>query len=339
MRKLLRYSIGKYGQTVAEYGRSIHDPVLRACIERLFLPEVPVYFLFMILGLLAGGEMGLIEGGCPEFVGSMEERYRSLGGSVTYRATVKEILVENDRAVGIRLQDGTEHRAAAVISAADGHSTIFKMLGGRYVNDKIRQRYATWKLFRPLLMVSFGVAREFADEPPFGTVMLEEPITTGDQRVSDFFYRLFNYSPRFAPTGKTVVQASLETDWPYWNDLQSRDRARYDAEKANVAHQVLRRLEAYYPGISSQVEVTDVVTPYTFWRYTLNHEGAWEGWLMTAEAMRTWIERTLPGLGGFFMAGQWVMPGGGVPSCLYSGRHAVQLLCREDGKVFRATAE
>jgi phytoene dehydrogenase-like protein len=37
------------------------------------------------------------------------------------------------------------------------------------------------------------------------------------------------------------------------------------------------------------------------------------------------------------MAGQWVMPGGGVPACLYSGRHAIQLLCRDDGKAFTTT--
>jgi len=32
--------------------------------------------------------------------------------------------------------------------------------------------------------------------------------------------------------------------------------------------------------------------------------------------------------------GQWVMPGGGVPPCLYSGRHVVQILCHRDGKPF-----
>jgi phytoene dehydrogenase-like protein len=51
----------------------------------------------------------------------------------------------------------------------------------------------------------------------------------------------------------------------------------------------------------------------------------------------THISRTLPGLKNFYMAGQWVVPGGGVPPCLYSGRHAVQLVCREDKKPFQTT--
>jgi phytoene dehydrogenase-like protein len=232
------------------------------------------------------------------------------------------------------LTDGSEHHADAVVSAADGRSTIFQMLGGRYVNSKIRSRYSSWKTFDPLLMISYGVALEFPDEPPFATILLEEPLTIGSQRVDGMMVRTFNYSPRFAPPGKTVVQVEMETEWDHWNDLQEQDRARYDAEKERVATEALQRLEAHYPGISAHVEVTDVSTPYTTWRYTLNHKGAWEGWLMTPEAIRTTIERTLPGLANFYMAGQWVMPGGGVPPCLYSGRHAVQLLCRQDGKPF-----
>ena len=50
------------------------------------------------------------------------------------------------------------------------------------------------------------------------------------------------------------------------------------------------------------------------------------------ENMKAEPLRTLPGLSDFFMAGQWVTPGGGVLPCLYTGRHAVQLLCRRDGR-------
>jgi phytoene dehydrogenase-like protein len=298
----------------------------------------------MLLALLADGQMGFLEGGCREFVGAIEKRYPELGGEVTYRATVAQILtapcVESKRnaekAVGVRLDDGTEHRADVVVSAADGYSTLFAMLDGRYVDDKTAKRYAQWKTFRPLVMISYGMACEFRGEMPFATYVLREPLAIGRQRVDGFFVRIFTYSPRFAPAGKTVVQVGFESEWEYWNDLQREDRRQYDTEKERLAAEVLQRLEAHYPGLSSQVEVTDVATPYTTWRYTLNRHGSWGGWLLTAEAMRTPIQRTLPGLANLILAGQWVMPGGGVPSCLYSGRHAVQLLCRQDGKPFVA---
>ena len=101
--------------------------------------------------------------------------------------------------------------------------------------------------------------------------------------------------------------------------------------------EVLERLEKHYPGISLLVEVTDVATPYTTWRYTRNHKGAYEGWLPVPETINARLEKTLPGLANFYMAGQWVMPGGGVPPCLYSGRHVAQLLCHRDRKPFSTT--
>lgn len=333
MRRLLKYMFGKYARPVADYVQAIHDPWLRQCIKYLFLPEVPVWFVFMILALVADEQLGFIEGGCLDFVLPIERRYKELGGQVTYRATVEEIIVENDRAVGVRLADGSEYRADVVVSAADGYSTIFKMLDGRYVNGKIENRYRNWKLIRPMVMVSFGVAREFADEPWMSIIMLEQPFTVGNQSIDGIMVRIFNYSARFAPPGKTVIQASFETEWDFWNELH-KDRPRYEAEKERVAEEVLERLEAHYPGFSSQVEMTDVATPYTTWRYTRNHNGAYMGWLPTPEVITTWIERTLPGLSNFYMAGQWVMPGGGVPPCLYSGQHVVQLLCHRDGKPF-----
>jgi phytoene dehydrogenase-like protein len=46
------------------------------------------------------------------------------------------------------------------------------------------------------------------------------------------------------------------------------------------------------------------------------------------------FKKTLPGLENFYMAGQWVVPGGGVPPCFYSARHVIQILCKRDGKPF-----
>jgi phytoene dehydrogenase-like protein len=333
MRRLFKYFAGKYAKPVSDYVQDVHDPLLRTILVNLFLPEVPVWFLFMLLALLADRQMGLLEKGCPGFVLPIEERYKALGGQVTYNATVEEILVEDDRAVGVHLANGSEHRADVVVSAADGYSTIFKMLGGRYVDEKIKERYRSWRLIRPTVMASFGVAREFTGEPHLSIIMLKNPFTIGSQAIGGFALRIFNYGTVFAPPGKTVIQAMFDTEWDFWNDLQ-KDRPRYDAEKERVAREIMARLEAHYPGISAQIEVTDVATPYTTWRYTLNYKGAYMGWLPTPTELMTTLPRTLPGLTNFYMAGQWVLPGSGVPPCLYSGRHVAQILCHRDRKPF-----
>jgi phytoene dehydrogenase-like protein len=46
------------------------------------------------------------------------------------------------------------------------------------------------------------------------------------------------------------------------------------------------------------------------------------------------MSKTLPGLEGFYMAGQWVEPGGGLPLAALSGRNVTQIICRADKRPF-----
>jgi len=328
MRAQLKYFTGRNAREVREWASTAADEELRWLLENLFLPEMPVWFIFMLLGMLADGQMSLLEGGSVSLVEPIERRLKKLGGDVTYGVTVEKVLVEGDRAVGIRLQDGTEHRADAVISAADGRSTIYGMLGGRYTDPTIDRRYAAWPLVRPLVMATFGVAREFRGEPWLTIYRQRTPLDVGGRSVDAVPERLFNYSGAFAPPGRTVVQCMADTTWDHWA-TRVKDRPAYAAEKARVAAALLGRLEAHRAGISADVEMTDVATPHTTWRYTLNHQGAWGGFLPPAKDMLRPLPRRLPGLKAFYMAGQWSTPGGSALGSMWSGRQAVQVLCRD----------
>jgi phytoene desaturase len=346
-RRAMRYAV-RYNLSVADFCGRIQHPDLRWILTHIFVPEMPMLVLFLLLGQLESGKLAGVEGGSLNFTLAIARRYLQLGGRITYGATVEEILVEEQgtgaavarenraRAVGVRLADGSEHRADFVVSAADGYSTIFEMLGGRFADASIRERYETWPLFSPIIMASFGVARRFDEQPSVNMVRLERPIPIGDRTIDSIMYRVFR-DPSMAPPGKSVVQATAESDFDAWWALHE-DAAAYEAEKARVAAELLDRLEAHLPGISAAVEMTDVATPWTFWRVTRNRRGAYEGWLMTKDMMTTRIPKTLPGLDNFYMAGQWVEPGGGIPAVLPSGRQVVQLICHRDGVPFTPPA-
>ncbi len=339
MRGLLKFMTGKFSRTMDEFASGARDPFLRDCLRNLFLPEVPVWFIAMVLALLADRKVALLKGGCPVFVGPMEKRYIELGGAIQYKATVEKILIENGKACGVRLEDGTEHRSDIVISAADGKSTIFGMLGGAFAGRDVRDRYAKWKLTRPMLTASYGVKREFSGEPHFSMVLLKKPLTIAGKPQKALSWRILDHGGVFAPKGCSIIQAIPETEWKPWNDLRTKDRAVYEAEKKRVAGEILDRLEERYPGISADVEMTDIATPYTTWRYTRNFEGAWGGWLITPENATKTLKITLPGLKDFYLAGQWAMAGGSVPGCIFSGRNAMELICKRDGRPFRVEAK
>jgi len=102
----------------------------------------------------------------------------------------------------------------------------------------------------------------------------------------------------------------------------------------------MQQLERRFPGLESQVEVVDVATPLTYERFTGNWKGSMEGWLLTTETARMMVgpgmRKTLPGLENFYMCGQWVEPGGGVPTAAMSARRLIATICKRDDRKFAA---
>ena len=90
--------------------------------------------------------------------------------------------------------------------------------------------------------------------------------------------------------------------------------------------------------ISGKIVVTDASTPRTGNRITGVWKGAFEGFIPEGNVLTTTMPDRLPGLADFYMVGQWVFPGGGLPPAAQSGKWIIQTLCREDKKEFRVVA-
>lgn len=66
------------------------------------------------------------------------KRYAELGDKINYRAKVKKILVQYDKNTGIMLDDKSIIEGDYIISVANGYSTAFKLLDGKYIDDEIK---------------------------------------------------------------------------------------------------------------------------------------------------------------------------------------------------------
>jgi phytoene dehydrogenase-like protein len=323
------------GISIENFAKRFREPFLREAFPAIFfgLPDMPMITLMMTRAWLHQKSAGSPEGGSLEFARAIERRYLDLGGEIHYCSRVTKILVENDQAVGVRLADGREYRSDIVISAADGRATIFDMLEGKYINDKIRGYYEKLPIFRPMLQVSLGVTGDYSNVPHLVVYRLDKPIVVAGETLEWFGWKHYCFDPTLAPPGKSVVMCTGMSNYEYWKKLYE-DRKRYEAEKKQVANTIIAQLEKRFPGITEQVEVVDVATPMTYERYTGNWQGSMEGWLLTAKTLGMRMSKTLPGLGNFYMTGQWVEPGGGVPNAAMSGRNVIQIICKRDKKPF-----
>ncbi len=338
-RAMLPYTLplARWGRVSAtDLAARFTNPLLRRLVPQMFgWPEMPVMAGLSLLAYMHTGNAGFPAGGSLAFAQSIERRYLALGGRVHYKAQVEKILVEDDRAVGVRLYDDREFRADIVISAADGRGTIYHMLNGQYEDARVARLYNGKMPLHTQAQVSLGVKRDLSGEPHWAIHLQDEPIViAGDERY-EIGVKHYCFDPSLAPPGRSAVVVMMRTDYHYWSRIYG--RRPYDTEQLQVADQLLALLEGIYPGISDEVEVEDVATPLSYERYTGNWLGSTCGWLLTTDTMGMMIRglpKTLPGLKHFYMTGHWVEPGGSVPVVAMSARGVMQLICHEDGKPF-----
>ena len=314
---------------------------LKAAFSVLFgdsMRDFPTGALFMMLGFMAKKSAGYPIGGSMAFARAIEAKYLALGGKVHYGSKVDGIIVEGGRAVGIRGSWG-ESRGDYVVSASDGRDTLDRLLGGAYRGCPTDIAFGGLERYPSLLFLGLGLDHDCRGMPAVQSFELDEPLVLeeGALTLRRLNLRLFNFDPGLAPAGKTSAVVMIETfNDAYWTGLAERDSLAYASAKKAVAAAVVAALDRKVPGLASWVEVADLATPRTFIRYTNNWHGSFEGWLPTTASFNKKVPRTIPGLDGFHMVGQWLNPGGGLPPCGMDGRNLAKKLCRVEGRTFRA---
>ncbi|MBN1580216.1 MAG: NAD(P)/FAD-dependent oxidoreductase [Anaerolineae bacterium] len=339
--------------TIKEFAQRFQDPLLRKAFPEFFQfsrADFPMMLLLTTLANMNDREAGYPIGGSLRFAEDLAQRYLALGGEISYKSRVTEILTEpspglglgNSRAVGVRLEDDSEHKADMVISAADGHATIFDLLQGHFLNPKIESYYRNLPIAHSILQISLGVDLDFSDEPPAISFPLRQVIGLGNVWLDRLMLKHYSFDPTMAPPNKSVLSLWCEADYDYWKGLHT-NRKQYRAAKQRAAAKVIAALDERYPGLATKVEVIDVATPVTYERYTANWRGAFAGWALTTQKMGMMMsggmKKTLPGLDDFYMIGQWVEPGGNVELSAASGRDVIKDICKEQGQPFKTGAD
>ncbi len=193
------------------------------------------------------------------------------GGRICYQSEVAEILVDNGKAYGVRLVDGSEHYAKAVISNATVWDTFNRLVtDARYrVEEKKFLRASSWfQLFlgvdAAVIPEGFYVHHVLVDDwknynQPGGTIYFSAPTIL---------------DPSLAPPGKHIVHAFVTGEVEEWQHLERGSNAYLEAKEAFAAG-VIARTEKILPGLSKAIELKVLATPLTHERYLNRFKGSY----------------------------------------------------------------
>jgi len=196
------------------------------------------------------------------------------------------------------------------------------MLGGRYLTPKLSEAYADWDLYIPFVQIAFGVNDKLVSQTVV-TTCLKDPFMIGNLEVKHG-YSMLNQSqgdPTLAPEGKTTILVRFDSAWENWEHLTG------DAHEKLlelIQEKGIEILESHFPGVRDKIEVIDISTPKTLVKYTGVWKGAYEGFLPTGNMIKKTLPNSIPNLKGFYMVGQWMFPGGGIPPAVQSGKWVIQ---------------
>ena len=271
-------------------------------------------------------------GGTGAIVDALGRLFTELGGKVHFNAEVEEILIEGKEAKGIRLADGTVHKADIVISNADAPATyrylIPEQYRKKYTNRKIeRTKYST-----SLFVIYFGTKKRYLDSN------LEHHNIIINKRykglLSDIFsartmpddFSLYLHmptktDPSIAPDGcesfyvlSLVPNMDAGVDWttaakPY------RDR-------------IMQFLEDnYLPDLQENIVAEHYIDPLHFQNTLNSYKGA--AFSVRPTLMQSaWLRphNQSEDFDNLYFVGAGTHPGAGVPAVLSSGKIAAELI-------------
>ena len=278
------------------------------------------------------------KGGTGALVAGLVRLLEELGGELRLNSEVGEILVEQGRAVGVRLVSGEELRADAVVCNGDVAFAYQNLLPTAVRRKYTNRRLARMRYSMSLVVIYFGTDRQYrgSDGPPLAHhdiilgpryKPLLSDIFNRKQLADDFSLYLHMPSltdPALAPPGcenfyvlSPVPHLGSATDWrtaakPY------RDR-------------IMQFLEAnYLPNLSQHLVTEHMITPLHF-QDTLN---SYLGSAFSVEPILTqsaWFRphNRSEDIEDLYFVGAGTHPGAGLPGVLSSAKIVDDLISEQ----------
>ncbi len=182
------------------------------------------------------------------------------------------------------------------------------------------------------IFVGLGIKADLSRLPYSCVFPLEKPFEYAGCKWNEF--RIYNYAAYkdHSPEGTTSVTCLLLGDsYAFWKAAKA--DGTYKEKKKELGELFVKELSRFIPEAASALEVIDVATPCTYERYTSSYEGSWMSvWEKGGKQCNYpyFLESCL----GVYFAGQRIRMPGGLPIAVYTGRQAVQCICRDFGEEF-----
>jgi prolycopene isomerase len=318
---LVKYLPLNVGDIARKY---INDPILLKfidiecyCWSVVPADKTPMINAGMVFSDRHYGGINYPKGGVGQIAQKLAEGLEKAGGEIRYKARVKEIVVENGRAVGVQLASGEIYRARRIVSNATRWDTFEKLLPAELMPNKEKRWQQRYEKSPSFFSLHLGVKAEIL--PP-GTechhILLDNWAAMEEPRRTIFVSIPTLLDPSLAPSDRHIIH-TFTPDWiENWADLSP---SQYEAEKQKLTAQLIVQLSRIFPGLEGAIAYQEAGTARTHRRFLGREDGTY-GPIPSRKLLgllgMPFNRTAIPGL---YCVGDSTFPGQGLNAVAFSG--------------------
>jgi all-trans-retinol 13,14-reductase len=277
---------------------------------------------------ISGGSF--IKGGSQKLSSYLAGFIKAHGGDVILNHTVTEIIVSENKAIGVSYKKKNRPDSEAIIAygneiiANSAVPDLIGMLPEKYLPE-LKNNIGKEKIGASFLTIYFGFKKSLREvgNKYYSTFVYDNSVKTQadipKNNKDDYSRRSFTFidygqiDSDLAPAGKSVGALCCIDYLEHWEKL---DPGEYKTEKERVAGVFIDRLEKIIPGINKVIDYYEVGTSATVKRYTLNPNGAVHGFTHPPSKKANDYLKSIDNL---HFASAWGKTGGGFSGVIYGG--------------------
>ena len=259
--------------------------------------------------------------------GKLEKVIEENGGDMLLEREVVSILFEDEKPVGVLLDNSTEIKAPFLIYSGTVWNLFGKLIDSRYTTQRQRDWAKSMVPTYPSVVLYAVVDKKVipADTAPI-EMLVGNPEMLDESEVTAYILSIDDRT-LCGEDEHTIVAIG-----PTFEEWKSLDNAAYQAKKKQEQERLVSVLEKRFPGFRNALRYAEVATPRTIERYTLKNGGTVAGpKQMLGQHMLKRLH-TCTDWENLFCCGESTVLGTGTPTVTTEGLSAANAVLKKIGK-------
>ncbi|MCY7374387.1 MAG: phytoene desaturase [Pyrinomonadaceae bacterium] len=270
-----------------------------------------------------------VRGGIYEIPQALAKLADESGVKIRLNCAVEKIIVENEKAVGVLLENGETLRSDFVVANSDAIETYRNLLDEKFFSKKLERREPSCSGFVLLL----GVKKKFPQ-------LAHHNIFFSDDYKAEFDALFKDLRPAMNPTiyicatsrtDETQSPDGCENLFVLVNAPYTSEKTDWQIEAKNYRDLIIKKLENFgLEDLEKSIEFERIITPADFEKKYRTNRGSIYGVSSNGIFSAFWrVPNRAKNVKNLYFVGGATHPGGGMPLVLLSGKMACELISRE----------